>query len=169
MAKIKLFVSDIDGTLTDGTIYYSKNGEEMKQFSHRDGRGFHLLKHETNVKSIWITSEHFESINFKRAEKLLNYKTLDEFYYNSIGKGKLNDIKKSCKKFNIKLKEVAFIGDDTNDLEALQAVGFKACPNDAVQKVKDIDNIYICENKGGQGAVREYIDFIMENELCELK
>jgi N-acylneuraminate cytidylyltransferase len=166
--KIKLFVSDIDGTLTDSCMYVSDKGEELKKFSHRDGRGFHLLRELTNIKTMWVTSEK-GGINKARADKLIKLGTLDYFVDGSWGMGKVEKIKDVCKKLNIKLDEVAFIGDDTNDLEALTSVGLMGCPFDSHIDIRSLLGMNIMDNNGGQGAVREFIDMIIKDELCELK
>lgn len=160
---IKLFISDIDGTLTDGTVWYSKKGEELKQFSHKDGRGFHLL-HELNIQCALITSES-KGINKARFKKFHKLGTVQDFADGVYGKGKVERIKKLCNKYNIAPEEIAFIGDDTNDYEALEYVGMKACPNDANYKIKGIENIFICKNNGGGGAVREFIDYLIDNKM----
>lgn len=172
-SKIKLFISDIDGTLTDGTVYYSERGEELKQFSHRDGRGFHLLHHEYNIVCVLITSES-GGINATRAEKFKRLGMVREYYD---GDFRFEDGNKPiskkdiliylCKKYNLLSNEIAFIGDDTNDLEALNFVGYKACPVDANYLIKKIKGIKIMKNKGGHGAVREWIDYLIEKKLVK--
>ena len=151
---IKLFASDVDGTMTDGCMYYAENGIELKKFNFRDGMGFKLIKN-AGVKTAIITSEN-TSIVQKRADKL---------NVDFLGLGvweKLDFVKNICKELNISLDEVAYIGDDINDIELLNAVKFKACPNDAVKKIKNINGIKILENKGGNGAVREFIDYLLD-------
>jgi N-acylneuraminate cytidylyltransferase len=158
---IKLFLSDIDGTLTDGTVFVGENGEKMKQFSHRDGRGFYLLKNNTDCIAGLITSET-GGINAARAKKLLKLGTIEYFFDGSALKTKIDIIKDICAERNISLSEVAFIGDDTNDKDVLSAVGIAACPNDAVDDVINIPEIYITKKKGGRGAVREFIDLLIK-------
>jgi N-acylneuraminate cytidylyltransferase len=164
--KIKLFACDIDGTLTDGTVFVGKYGEFLKQFSHRDGRGFHRIKTETKSKAMLITSE-VGGINKARGDKFLKLNNIQFYSDGEQGIGKLRKVKEVCKELNITLNEVAFIGDDTNDFEVLNAVGFKGCPNDAVEEVKQIDNIYVSKNKAGKGAVREYIDYLLKENCFE--
>ncbi len=163
MNKVKLFISDIDGTLTDSTVYYSTKGEELKQFSHRDGRGFHLLKHKTKVKAFLLTSE-FGGINQARANKFISLGTIERHIDGNAGNDKLEILRRLCHEFNCILPEVAYIGDDTNDLECLEAVGFPACPNDANEAIIKIPNIFITQANGGKGAVREFIDWLIEND-----
>jgi YrbI family 3-deoxy-D-manno-octulosonate 8-phosphate phosphatase len=155
---IKLFVSDIDGTLTDGTVFYSERGEELKQFSHRDGRGFYLL-HQKGIECALITSES-AGINLKRFQKFEKLGTVK--YFVGGVETKAETVKQLCEELNIKLYEVAMIGDDTNDSDALEIVGIAACPEDSNYKVKEIENIVIMKSRGGQGAVREFVDFLIK-------
>lgn len=155
MTDIKLFATDVDGTLTDGCMYYAENGLELKKFSFRDGMGFKLLK-DLGIKTAFITTENTPIVQ-KRADKLkIDYLSMGTWH-------KLDIVKNICKELNITLDEVAYIGDDINDIELLEAVKYKACPNDAVDKVKSIKNIKILSNKGGCGAVREFIELIISN------
>lgn len=170
MDKVKLFISDIDGTLTDSTVYYSTKGEELKQFSFRDGMGFRLLKEKYNCQTALITSGT-DSINKARAKKFDKLKTIDYFID---GNKKIKGVKYFNKLLFVKLlctgycnlSEVAYIGDDTNDLNCLESVGFPACPNDAHKTIKKVNNIFITELNGGKGAVREFIDYLIENDFC---
>ena len=153
MTNIKLFATDVDGTMTDACMYYAENGIELKKFNFRDGMGFKLLR-DAGVKTAIITSEN-TSIVQKRADKL-------KVDYLSMGTWtKLDFVKNICSELNITLDEVAYIGDDINDIELLSAVKYKACPKDAVKKVKEIPNILVLENKGGNGAVREFIEILL--------
>lgn len=154
MTKIKLFATDVDGTMTDAGMYYTEDGIELKKFNFRDGMGFKLLR-EAGIKTAIITSEASAMVK-KRADKL-------KVDYLSMGSWeKLDFVKNICKDLDITLDEVAYIGDDINDIELLQAVKYKACPNDAVKKVKEVEDIIILENKGGDGAVREFIELLLE-------
>lgn len=154
MTKIKLFATDVDGTMTDAGMYYTEDGIELKKFNFRDGMGFKLLR-EAGIKTAIITSEASAMVK-KRADKL-------KVDYLSMGSWeKLDFVKNICKDLDITLDEVAYIGDDINDIELLQAVKYKACPNDAVKKVKEVEDIIILENKGGEGAIREFIELLLE-------
>lgn len=154
MTKIKLFASDVDGTMTNASMYYTEDGIELKQFNFRDGMGFKLLK-DAGIKTAIITSEYTNIVK-KRADKLkVDYLSMGSWQ-------KLDFVSKICKELNITLNEVAYIGDDINDLELLNAVKYKACPSDAVKKIKEIQNIIVLEHKGGDGAVREFIEILLE-------
>lgn len=153
--SIKLFLSDIDGTLTDGGMYYSENGDELKKFNTRDGMGMGMLR-EKGIKVGLITSENRE-LNQRRAEKL----KLDYFYQGHKNGGKLAVAKEICDQMGISLQEVAYIGDDVNCIELLSAVGLAACPMDADARIKAIPGIHVLTKKGGEGCVREYCELIL--------
>ena len=154
-SKIKLFLSDVDGVMTDAGMYYSENGDELKKFNTHDGLGFRLLK-EKGIKTGIITSEETKIVE-RRFKKL----QIDYLYQGQKYGGKLAAAKDICEKENIKLNETAYIGDDVNCLELLSNVGFPACPADAVDEIKNIDGITILKTKGGKGAIREYVNKIL--------
>lgn len=149
---IKLFLSDVDGTLTDAGMYYSENGDELKKFNTRDGMGFQLLR-EAGIQTGIITSEDTQIVA-NRAKKL----KLDFLIQGKRDGGKLAAAKDICSKLGITLNEVAYIGDDVNCLELLKAVGLAACPADACDSVKGISSIKVMTRKGGEGCVREFIE-----------
>ncbi|MGE9980343.1 cytidylyltransferase domain-containing protein [Prevotella sp. SGI.167] len=154
-SKIKLFISDIDGTLTDGGMYYSENGDELKKFNTRDGMGFDLLR-KAGIKTAIITSED-RSLNHRRAEKL----KIDFIYQGKRGEGKVSVAKEICEELGITFDEVAYIGDDINCVDLLSLVGLAACPADADSKIKDLSFIHVMTKKGGDGCVREFINMII--------
>ena len=150
--KIKLLLTDVDGVLTDGGRYYSKEGEVLKKFHVRDGMGVNILL-RNNIKTIILTKE--KSMITKKWAKDMNISQV----YSGFTKKELA-LTQICKKYKVSLKEIAFIGDDTNDLEALKKVAFSAVPNDAVVQVKKIAD-YICKASGGKGCFREISDLIL--------
>ena len=150
--EIKMFLTDCDGCLTDGGMYYSEKGDELKRFNTRDGMGFSLLRNNGILTGI-ITAESVE-LNRRRGKKL----NLDIIETGC--KDKLKAIRQICQDHSIDLKNVCYVGDDINDLEAVNAVGFGCCPLDAQNSVKNVAK-YIASLKGGNGAVREIIDFIL--------
>ncbi len=156
---IKLFVSDLDGVLTDGSMYYTESGDEFKRFSTYDGWAFIFLK-ERKIKTAIITSEN-SKITSNRAKKM----KVDFVFQNLSGHEKLNAVKSICKKNNITLNEVSYIGDDINCFELLSNVKYSACPSNSVKKIKDIPNIIKLNKEGGDGAVREFLEYLLENEL----
>lgn len=152
LKKIKLVAMDVDGTLTDGKVYYSKNGEELKAFYIRDGMGIELLHHH-GIKTCIITTETSQIVT-ARAMKL----RIDHVILGS--KNKLRDLEELSTELGITLDEVAFIGDDINDIPVIKKVGFSSCPSDAIKYVQEkVD--YICSYPGGNGAVREVIEMIL--------
>ena len=153
--NVKLFLTDVDGTLTDGGMYYTENGDEQKKFNTRDGLGIRLLR-EAGIKVGIITSENTKIVE-ARAKKL----NVDYLYQGKIDGGKLAIAKEICKKEGLSLAEIAYIGDDVNCIDLLKAVGFAACPADALDSVKEIQNIHIMQSKGGEGCVREWADIIL--------
>jgi N-acylneuraminate cytidylyltransferase len=153
---IKLFLSDVDGTLTDAGMYYGENGEEFKKFNTHDGKGFELLR-KAGIKTGIITSEKTKIVE-NRAKKL----KVDYLYQGLEHKEKLDIVKDICKQENITLNEVAYIGDDINCKELLQNVGLAACPANALDEIKNIPNIIKLSKKGGDGAVREFIGKLID-------
>ena len=153
--NIKLFLCDVDGTLTDAGMYYDQNGNELKKFNTHDGKGFEFLRKE-NIKTGIITSENTNIVK-RRAEKL----KVDFLFQGIEHKGKLDIAIEICKEEGITLSEVAYIGDDVNCKELLSNVGIAACPENAVDEIKDIPNIIKLKKKGGDGAVREFINIII--------
>lgn len=155
--KIKVLLSDVDGTLTDSGMYYTQSGEEFKKFNTRDGKGFELLK-KAGIKVGIITSEDTMIVE-RRAKKM----KIDYLFQGLEHNGKLNAALKICENEGITLEEIAYIGDDVNCIELLKSVGLAACPNDSISKVKNIKNINIMSKNGGYGAVREFSEIILNN------
>lgn len=153
LPQIKMFLTDCDGCLTDGGMYYSENGDELKKFNTKDGMGFRLLRERGIITGI-ITGED-RQLNQKRAEKL----HVDEIFQNV--KDKVAVIKLLCDKYQISPKQVAYVGDDVNDIEAICFVGYGCCVNDADSAVKKCAD-YVAARSGGQGAVREIIDAVLK-------
>ena len=153
--KIKLFLSDVDGVLTDAGMYYSENGDELKKFNTHDGMAFQLLR-ESGIKTGIITSEDTQIVT-RRATKL----KVDFLYQGKSHGGKLAAALDICSKMNISLDEVAYIGDDVNCSELLSSVGIAACPADAVAEIKSIAGIHILKANGGEGAIREFCKLLL--------
>ncbi|MBR1799136.1 MAG: acylneuraminate cytidylyltransferase [Bacteroidales bacterium] len=151
-STIKLFLSDVDGVLTDAGMYYSEQGDELKKFNTHDGMGFNILS-QHGIKTGIITSEDTAMVA-RRAKKL----HIDFLRQGQKYGGKLQAAIEICRELGITLAETAYIGDDINCYELLSAVGIAACPSDAVGKVKAIPGIHIMSLKGGEGAVREFIE-----------
>ena len=152
---IKLFFSDLDGTLTDAGMYYGNNGEEFKKFNTHDGKGFKLLR-KAGIKTGIFTSEN-TNIVANRAKKL----QLEYVYQGLQHIEKLKIVKEICKKENILLSEVAYIGDDINCLELLQNVGLPACPKNSQEAIKNLPGIILLKKNRGDGAVREFVNIVL--------
>lgn len=152
---IRVFLTDVDGVLTDAGMYYTESGDEFKKFNTHDGMAFSLLR-ERGIKTGILTSENTRIVE-QRAQKL---KT-DYLYQNVRGEGKLAAAKEICIKENIDLREVAYIGDDLNCIPLLLEVGIAACPLNAVKAVQDIPGIIQLPVKGGDGAVRAFVDLLL--------
>ena len=162
MKSIKLFLTDVDGCLTDGGMYYSAAGEEMKRFCVYDGMGMVLLR-QAGIACGILTSEQ-SAIVKARAEKL----RLD-FLYLGVGSKdrpgcltKLEAAKRICEKLGISMEEVCYVGDDVNDIDLLKAVGMPCCPPNARKEVKAIPGVKVLKTPGGQGAIREIADELLE-------
>ena len=144
--KIKLILTDCDGVLTNNGVYYTQDGELMKRFSIRDGMGVERLRNVVGVATGIITGELSGSVS-KRAEKLQI-------------KDKKHKLASIVEETGINAEEIAYIGDDVNDLEIMQACGLTACPADAMFQVKEIAD-YTCKEKGGYGAFRDFAELII--------
>lgn len=152
---IKLFITDVDGTLTDAGMYYANDGQELKKFNTRDGKAFEILR-SLGIKTGIITSEDTVIVK-NRAKKL----KVDFLYQGLEYVGKLEAVQQLCQKLKISKEQVAYIGDDINCRELLEYVGYAGCPSDAVAAIKAIPNINIMDSKGGEGAVREFVEKII--------
>ena len=153
--EIKMFLTDCDGCLTDGGMYYSEHGDELKKFNTRDGMGFALLRNKGIVTGI-VTSENVD-LNRRRAQKL----KLDVLEAGC--KDKVAAVKTLCEKYNISLENVAYIGDDINDLDVIKMVGYGCCPADAMPQVRDAAR-YVTKAKGGEGVIREVVENLRGEE-----
>ena len=152
--KIKLLLTDCDGVLTDTGTYYSHEGEVMKRFSIRDGMGVERLRNLANVETGIITGENTGIVS-SRADKL----KIEEVHLGI--KNKVETLNEIVKRKNLNMDEVAFIGDDTNDVDIMKVVGLSAAPADATYFAKEVADI-IVESKGGYGAFRDFAEFIID-------
>ncbi len=156
ISKIKLVATDVDGVLTDGGFYYTSEGLMLKKFNAKDGMGFLLLKKNNYITGI-ITSDNTGFIT-ARAERIKPDFLITDTW------DKLSSLKEKLSELNLSLDEVAYIGDDVNDMEILSEVGFSAAPADAASVVlKSVD--YVCKKKGGEGAFREFAEIFLGNNF----
>ena len=154
--KIKLFASDVDGTLTDGGMYYTDQGELMKKFNTRDAVGLRLLQ-EQDVHVALITGEDSDIVRV-RAKKL----KIEHVYCGVTDKLKiLNEL---CVALNISTQQVAYVGDDINDLEIIQNVGLSFAVSDAEPIILK-SAMFKLEKSGGAGAVREAANYVLEHMI----
>lgn len=151
-SNIDLLVVDVDGTLTDAGMYYSEKGEQLKKFNTRDAKGLELVRREGIM--VCIMSSEDSDIVKSRAQKL----QLESVFLGI--SDKLQTLKRLCERRGLDLANVAFIGDDINDLECIKNVGLSGCPSDAQKEVRRNAG-YICKNGGGKGAVREFCELLM--------
>lgn len=157
----KLFVMDVDGTLTDGKIYMSGQGEIYKVFDIKDGYGIKHILPQMGIEPAIITGRKSDIVQ-RRTEELgikLLYQDVTD---------KLQVLERLAEKYDCTLNEVVYVGDDINDLQCMVNVGFSACPADAHKEVKDVAR-YVADRSGGNGMVREVIDYLYarKGELYE--
>ena len=150
--EIKMFLTDCDGCLTDGGMYYSEKGDELKKFNTRDGAAVKLLREHGILTGI-LTGESVE-LNTRRAEKL----KIDILEPGCTDK--LAAAKRLCEKHGIPLESVCYVGDDLADIELIKAAGFGAAPANAVKAAKEAAD-YVTKTPGGAGAIRELADLII--------
>ena len=144
---------DCDGVLTDGRLYFSPRGEELKVFHVRDGQGLSTW-HKAGFKSGIISGRDAGDIIRKRAEELgINYVFVKS-------PDKIADFEKIIADAGVEPSEVAFVGDDIGDLELMKRVGFAVAVADAVKEVREAAQ-YITQSKGGHGAIREVTDLLI--------
>jgi 3-deoxy-D-manno-octulosonate 8-phosphate phosphatase (KDO 8-P phosphatase) len=146
-------LTDSDGVLTDNGVYYSASGEEMKRFSIRDGMGVERLRVLTGVDVGIVTGENSDSVR-RRAEKL----AITELHMGV--KDKATILQEIVARRALVLEQVAYIGDDINDVHIMGEVGLAACPADATPFAESVAH-FVCPNKGGYGAFRDLAELII--------
>lgn len=150
--RVKLLVMDVDGTLTDGRIYIGSEGEVMKAFDVRDGYAIAHILPELGIVPVIITGRKSKIVEMRAKElKIVEL-------YQGIS-DKLIQLKRIAEKYNVLPEEIAYIGDDLNDLDCIAYCGITASPCDAVNEVKRKVGL-VCMHEGGRGAVREFIEHI---------
>ena len=154
LSQVKLLALDVDGILTDGGLYYTESGEVCKKFNVKDGKGIALLI-QSGIE-VAIISANDSNATLHRAKKL----GISNCF---IGvKDKLIVLENLCQKLNLSLSQVAYMGDDLNDLPVLKAVGFPMTVADAIPDNK-LNSVYVTELSGGQGAVREVCNLLLNS------
>lgn len=152
--NIKLLVLDVDGTLTDGKIHMGEHGELFKSFHAKDGYGIVNKLPTLGIFPVIITGRKSEIVMLRGKE--LGIKEIHQGISD-----KETMLEMILQKYQLNWSQVAYMGDDLNDLPAMRKVGLKACPCDGAKEVKEIAD-FVSEAKGGQGAVREFIDFLSQ-------
>lgn len=153
--NIQWIVLDVDGVLSDGSLVYTSTGEELKSFSVKDGLGLTAAR-KSGIKLGIITARISPMV--ERRAKELHFDALLMGHAN-----KTEALRALCAEYQIDLKTIAYMGDDLNDLGALQLVGLPMAPNNAVPEVKQLAK-FISTVNGGQGAVREAVEYILKNQ-----
>lgn len=159
LSKIKMLVMDVDGTLTDGKIYVGDNGEVFKAFNVKDG--YRLINLEKfDIIPVIITGKKSEILSKRAAELKISevFQGIDD---------KLIVLDEVISRYQLTYENVAYIGDDLNDLECMEASYLTACPADAIDEVREMVD-FICSVNGGNGAVREFIDLIVKEQSLHL-
>jgi len=149
----KLFVMDVDGTLTDGKIYVSPQGEMFKAFDIKDGYGLKNILKQYGIKTAIITGRQSEIVQ-RRAQEL------DVDYVYQGVEDKLLCLSQLVEKISCSFADVIYVGDDVNDLSCIEKAGLGCCPADAHERVRETAD-YVAQCKGGKGAVREIVDMIV--------
>jgi 3-deoxy-D-manno-octulosonate 8-phosphate phosphatase (KDO 8-P phosphatase) len=160
MNRIKLLILDVDGTLTDGKVYMGEKGEVMKAFDIKDGYGLRNILPMHEIRPVIITGRKSRILE-KRCEEL----NITMFFQGVDNKLKI--FKEIALRESICINETAYVGDDLHDMECMLYIkdggGILGCPADAVEKIKDICD-FVSSKNGGNGAVREFIEFICERQ-----
>ena len=156
LKKIKIVLTDVDGVLTDGGMYYSSDGDIMKKFHARDGMGIAVLK-RNGIPTVIITKEKNEIVK-KWASKM----NVDKLFQGIKEKEKL--LPKLCRLYNLKEENIAYIGDDVNDLEIMKKVGFSITPKDGNIEVRKIAS-HISKINGGKGVLRDVCDLLISTKF----
>ena len=154
LSKIRMLLTDCDGCLTDGGMYYSENGDELKKFNTKDGMGIAMLR-ENGIKFGIITGEKIGLVQ-RRALKV----KADECHIGISNKMEILNL--ICEKYGLKYDEIAYIGDDRNDAAVIEAVGFGCSVADGMAVAQNAA-VYITKAKGGEGAIREVAEMIIAN------
>ena len=152
--KIKLIILDVDGVLTDGSLYFDNQGQEFKAFNSKDGHGIRLLL-ENGIEVALITGRESELVKHRAN----NLKLSQELIYQGY-RDKLPAFADLLKKTGYEKEQIAYIGDDVIDLPIMSRVGFSIAVGDANWFVKDHSD-WVCSVKGGKGAVREVCELIL--------
>ena len=153
--NVKIVLTDVDGTLTDGGMYYSSKGDTMKKFHVRDGMAVNILK-RNSIFTVLITKEKSDIV--KQWAKKMNVR---KTHQGIINKEKI--LPRICKEYHVKPEQIVYIGDDINDINLMKMVGFSVAPADAWKKTRQTAD-FVTKATGGNGVLREVTDLVLENK-----
>ncbi len=151
--KIRALAMDVDGTLTDGSLYLGPDGELFKKFNVKDGYAICDLLPKGEIIPIVITGRKSKIVSNRCKELKIQYIIQGST-------NKLRDLAEVLEKEKISFEETAYIGDDLNDIGCFQKVAVRGCPSDAVEDIKEVSD-FVSQFSGGNGAVREFIEWLL--------
>jgi len=154
LSNITTVVCDFDGVLTNNNVFISDNGQEYVSCSRSDGIGFKLLQ-QNNIETFILSTEVSNIVQFRS-------KKMGVRAFNGV-QDKKSFLRNYCAENSLDPRTIAYIGNDLNDLEAMNFVGYKVCPNDAWPEIIDISDL-ILKSKGGEGVVREFSSYLLNHE-----
>lgn len=150
---IQYIIIDVDGTLTDAGIYYDENGNELKKFCTKDAAGFFAAR-QAGIKTMILTGRECAATTRRMQEMKVDYLVQNI-------KDKRTYLIEFMKEHSVKKEQLAYIGDDLNDLPGMELCGFVGCPKDACAEVRGIAD-YVSDTRGGYGAVRDIISYLLK-------
>lgn len=151
--NIKYLIIDVDGTMTDAGIYYDEHGNELKKFCTKDAAGFFAAR-QTGIKIMVLTGRECAATTRRMQEMKVDYLVQNI-------KDKISYLDNFMKENHISFEEIGYLGDDLNDYAGMKAAGYAGCPADACEEIKAICD-YVSSVKGGQGAVRDIITYLLK-------
>lgn len=151
--KIQYMVIDVDGTMTDAGIYYDEHGNEIKKFCTRDAAGF-FAAHAAGIATIVLTGRECQATARRMQEMRVDYLVQNQ-------KDKMRYLLRFMQEHQTKWEEIAYLGDDLNDLAGMRMAGFAGCPADACEEIKAVCD-YVSLVRGGFGAVRDIISHLLK-------
>lgn len=150
--RLEYIVIDVDGTMTDGGVYYDENGNELKKFNTRDAAGFFAAK-VCGIRTIILTGRECAATTRRMKEMQADYVVQNV-------KDKVTYLKRFMEEYHLMKEKVGYIGDDLNDIEPMKLTGFIGCPKDACDEIREVAD-YVARKNGGEGAVRDIIRHIL--------
>ena len=154
LSSLKLLIMDVDGTLTDGKINIGESGELFKAFDVKDGYAINRILPQCGIEPVIITNRNSKIVEHRASELHIRY------LFQGVA-DKITALSELLDELHLSFDNCAYIGDDLNDRECMMKCAFSACPSDAVKEVLQIAN-FVCSKKGGEGAVREFIEYLRD-------